>query len=564
MMPKRSGFFLLLLAGCLAASASASDNTRASPEPCERFDWSLDALDKLKQNQFPSDFYQRWAGKTLRHIRIETGQVFDPANPAENNWLYRSLDKLHIITKPQVIRAQLLIHEGEALDPDSVKESARLLRSRGYLASAYIVPEQVCGEFIDLRVVTRDAWSTEPDSSLSHSGGETKSGFGLSEDNLLGWGTSVSVGYEQMADRSAVNYTLSSPHVFNSRFAAQLAYADKTDGTDKIIEIAKPFYALSTRWAYGVSSQTISQTQAIRFDGAKRAEFGHDLERQDIFWGHGYDITPEYSARVLLGYSMEEDELRRLSTSLLPLPEDRTARYPWIGYRRIENHFGVFKNLRQIQRLEDVALGSDVYLQLGYGGQTFSNPRDTLFASAHFNDAISLNQQHLLEFASHLEARQGQEARQEDMYRLQTRLAYNYFVNEHRRWYLQARWDLGENLMPHEEFTLGGPNGLRGYPLDFQRGNQRYLISLEHRYFSDWHLLNLLRLGAVVFAETGKAWGGPYQTEQETLSNLGVGLRISSSKARIGSVVHLDIAMPTAARAGVEEYQWTISTRQQF
>jgi hypothetical protein len=48
------------------------------------------------------------------------------------------------------------------------------------------------------------------------------------------------------------------------------------------------------------------------------------------------------------------------------------------------------------------------------------------------------------------------------------------------------------------------------------------------------------------------------------LSNVGVGLRFSSSKVRIGNVIHIDIATPTTARDGVDKYQLTIGAQQRF
>ena len=73
----------------------------AQAADCKYFDWSVDDLAKFKQSQFPNDFYQPFAGKTIRRVRIETGPVFDRNNPKENNWLYRSPDALHINTNPR-------------------------------------------------------------------------------------------------------------------------------------------------------------------------------------------------------------------------------------------------------------------------------------------------------------------------------------------------------------------------------------------------------------------------------------------------------------------------------
>ncbi|MEY4589637.1 MAG: hypothetical protein RL497_1713, partial [Pseudomonadota bacterium] len=342
-------FALLALTGFLFSNTALSSD--APIVECQTFQWSLDDMAKFKQNQFPADFYRPFVGKKIRTLRIETGQVFDKNNPKENNWLYRSLDALHINTRPNVIAQQLLFREGELLDENKVRESARILRTRGYLASAFIMPETLCGQEIDLVVITRDTWSTEPDTSISRSGGESKSGFGFSEGNLLGYGNELAIGYEKVGERTAINYDFSSPHIFNSHYYAHLAYADKSDGIDKIVELSKPFYSLQTRYGYGFSSENITEAEIVRFGGLQRTSYIHSRERHEIYAGKAVSITPKSTTRLLAGYSMDEDEYSATFATKTPLPNYEINRYPWLAVRKIENHFGAFKNLQQIQRV---------------------------------------------------------------------------------------------------------------------------------------------------------------------------------------------------------------------
>lgn len=561
-LPMRHTCFVMLFSCALGLGAIAGRALAQVPSDCQTLNWSVDDLAKFKQNQFPSDFYQPYAGKTIRHLRIAPGPVFDAANPKENNWLYRSLDALHINTKPQVIEKQLLFRQGEALDANKVLESARILRSRGYLASAYILPEQVCGDQVDLVVLTRDVWSTEPDTSISRNGGQNKSGFGLSEGNLLGYGNELAVGYEKVGERSAVNYDFTSPHIFNSHYYAHLSYADKSDGIDKVVDLAKPFYSLQTPYGYGINTQTITQAEILRYGDVKRSEYLHSRERYELFAGRALSITDEATVRLLGGYAMEEDEYDATALTRTPLPAYEMNRYPWLALRRIENRFAAFKNLQQIQRVEDLLLGSDLYVRLGYASESLHNDQDALLLKAQYADVVLSDEHNLLQTKTNFSLLDY--AGQAERMALNQRLTYNHFLTDRSRWYLDAQWDIGKRLLPHDEFTLGGFDGLRGYPFEFQRGQQRYLLTTEYRYFSDWHIFNLLRVGGVVFAETGKAWDSQLQTGQETLSDVGLGLRISSSKARIGSVVHIDIAMPTASRQGIDDYQVVVSTQQTF
>ena len=52
-------------------------------------------------------------GLPIGTITIERQNIFDTSKDAENNWLYRLVNRLHIVTRETVIAKQLLFDEGE-------------------------------------------------------------------------------------------------------------------------------------------------------------------------------------------------------------------------------------------------------------------------------------------------------------------------------------------------------------------------------------------------------------------------------------------------------------------
>jgi hypothetical protein len=75
--------------------------------------------------------------------------------------------------------------------------------------------------------------------------------------------------------------------------------------------------------------------------------------------------------------------------------------------------------------------------------------------------------------------------------------------------YASIAGDVVHALDPDQQITLGGDNGLRGYPLRYQTGDARLLLTVEQRVFTDWYPLRLTRVGAAAFYDVGRAWGGP-------------------------------------------------------
>jgi hypothetical protein len=249
---------------------------------------------------------------------------------------------------------------------------------------------------------------------------------------------------------------------------------------------------------------------------------------------------------------------------LQAIPTYRKAIYPWIEFQYLENNFGVYKNINQMQRPEDIALGNNLVFRLGYGGRTFDNPDDVLRYIAIYQYTADVSDKHILETSISLDGRNHTKDGYMDSSVLGVTGAYHYFLSDKSRWYLGLQYHIGQELAQYEELTLGDITGMRGYPADFQRGNERYMFTIERRYFTDWHVFNLSRVGAVVFFDTGKAWGVEQYGKSLLLSNVGFGLRLSPTKVRVGNVVHIDFAVPTGTKKGIDEYQLTIGAYQKF
>jgi hemolysin activation/secretion protein len=183
---------------------------------------------------------------------------------------------------------------------------------------------------------------------------------------------------------------------------------------------------------------------------------------------------------------------------------------------------------------------------------------------ANYTHIIDFSEKHIFEYQAYVNGRQYFHLNNLNSVIIGNTISYNYFQDDKNRWYSRIAYDAGQDLAQYQELTAGDLTGLRGYPTDYLRGKKRYVFSLERRYFSDVHLFNLMRIGGVVFLDVGKAWGLPDQTYAPVLSNLGIGLRFSSSKIRVGNVVHINVATPTSAKEGISRYQVMIGAEQKF
>ncbi|MET0356868.1 MAG: BamA/TamA family outer membrane protein [Cellvibrio sp.] len=545
------------------ASATQTPLAVATPD-CTSFNVDPHDIARDKTSRLENSAFETLDGKTIRNIRFDQIDVFNENDPDENNRIYRFLNKLHVTTREKVIASQLLFKTGDKVNHKTLEETARNLRTRKYLSNAHVIPERVCGDDVDVVVITQDSWALEPQVSYSHKSDSNETGFAISDGNVLGTGSSFKVGYEENALRNLVSYDFSNPYFLNKPISLRALYQDTSDGSNVLFTLERPFYSLDTPRGMGLQYSDLSQVEEIRSRDEVVNSYRHRVIDNELYYGIATDINPNFTQRWVVGVTHEEDSFFVNEDTLQPIPMRDKAVYPWIEYQYLQNQYGVFKNLNQIQRPEDVTTGHTVKARIGFAGTAFGNPDDVLRYKITYGNIIDKSDIHILEVEAELDGRQHLGIDSLDPNVLKSSVAYHYLMNEKHRWYVRAELGVGEHLPQHKELTVGDITGLRGYPTDYLRGNKRYVVSIERRYFSDVHIFNLMRVGGVIFVDAGKAWGLRHEPDNPVLSNVGIGLRLSSTKIRIGNIVHVDVAVPTAAKQGLSKYQLTIGAFQKF
>jgi hemolysin activation/secretion protein len=142
------------------------------------------------------------------------------------------------------------------------------------------------------------------------------------------------------------------------------------------------------------------------------------------------------------------------------------------------------------------------------------------------------------------------------------------YVRESKRWLLFSTLsgNMGVNLDQDHELVLGGENGLRGYPRNYQAGDRSALFTLEERYFSSLYLFRLVRVGGAVFYDMGRAWGGNFVNAQDAgiLRDAGFGLRLGITRSGLGNIIHIDLAFPLDGDPTISRVQYLVTTKQSF
>lgn len=148
-----------------------------------------DRTAEAKRAQQEMDSLLPFIGKTIGQITIIRNPVFDSSTKL---WTERKGNSIHRITQERQIRKDLFIKPGDPFDPLLLSKNRQLLRSRSYLSSVDIQAVQSTDDpsKVDLIITTKDRWSISVDLNATGSGNTF---FELYDDNILGWGSKLSV-----------------------------------------------------------------------------------------------------------------------------------------------------------------------------------------------------------------------------------------------------------------------------------------------------------------------------------------------------------------------------------
>jgi hemolysin activation/secretion protein len=230
----------------------------------------------------------------------------------------------------------------------------------------------------------------------------------------------------------------------------------------------------------------------------------------------------------------------------------------------VEDAFERAKNRDQIERTEDFYLGTRFIGSLGYSSTRFGADGNAAVFSGRFDTSFQSNDLLTLLVDSAADGRiEGGSARDTIL-----NASGHLYVHLSNRWLLFSMLSgtMGMNLDQDHELVLGGENGLRGYPRDYQAGDRRALFTVEGRYFSPLYLFRLVRFGGAVFYDMGRAWGEDYVNSPDPgiLRDVGFGLRVTITRSGLGNVIHLDVAFPLDGDPTISRVQYLVTTKQSF
>jgi outer membrane protein assembly factor BamA len=538
------------------------------------FSVNVAAAQELDETPLPTFAELEAAGAVIGEIRIDNEDIFDLTDPRENNSLYRLANWLHISTRPQVIRKQLLFASGQPVSARLIDETERNLRGNSYFYDVVIQPADVHDGVVDIEVKTRDTWTLVPTANLSRSGGVNRGGLGFRDSNLAGTGLKFSIGRKASSDNtgntspSSLDLQLSQANAFDGHTAVSYTLSRFADGRNDALSVMRPFYALDTRWSAGIAGTRDDRTIFSFVDANTAVPIYRRRENTaSVFGGWSQGLVGRWAQRYSLGLSWQSDSYSPAAESApdTPIPADRTLVAPFVRYEAVEDDFRKVVNRDLIERTEIFGMGLHPVLQFGRALPQLGSTQYASLYSGSVSDGFDVGANGALLAST---AFSGEYADQHNDRQVgNATLKYYLAQTSTSVFFASLAVDRLRFKDGSQQLLLGGDNGLRGYPAHYQSGDRRVLFTAEQRFYTDWFPYRLFRVGAAVFYDAGRAWNGALDetpANQRWLSDVGFGIRILSARSSSGTTLHLDFAFPLQRADGVRSYQFSFMSKTGF
>lgn len=122
---------------------------------------SADDAYAIKENVVSKDYFTTFAGKVITKINIVNVNIFSRTEDDDLSWTEQALESLHVKTRYDVIAKNLLFKVGQTVNPYTFATNEQLLRSKSYLATAFIIiiNDKKHPDGVIVNVFTRDNWT---------------------------------------------------------------------------------------------------------------------------------------------------------------------------------------------------------------------------------------------------------------------------------------------------------------------------------------------------------------------------------------------------------------------
>jgi hypothetical protein len=468
-----------------------------------------------------------YSGLKIRKVEIRRLNVFgsnintpDYYGPNKTEKL---LNKTHMNTNENIIRKNLLFHEGDTISPLNLSDNERFLRELPYINDARILVIPVSDDEADIIVVTKDIYSLGANVSF---GGFEKGSLSLFEKNIFGMGHEfgIEIPYDSKFTDSpgfGVNYQIN--NISKTFVNLGMYYEDGLGKKTYGFNLSRKLISASTKYAgnisiremftsddldslpvpapvkYNLQDYWLLRSFLLDAKSVKRLILGARYTNNNVF-SHPYILPESYhnlqQYKMFLG-SVSYSVQKYYKASLV------------YGYGRTEDiPYGALLNITLGKEINEFKERHYMATSISVGGSV--KGLGYFYSSAGFGTFVNDGQteQGILSFRTNFISN----------------LAY---IGKSRiRNFVNIDYTRGFDRYSDEYLVYNRENGFSGFRNDSIGDSQRLSLSLESVLFSPVNFYGF-RFAVFGFADAGFLFGtNEFVGSGDFLSAIGLGIRI--------------------------------------
>jgi outer membrane protein assembly factor BamA len=496
----------------------------------------------------------------VRNIEFERQPIFSQADRERFTWLPLAwVDRMHVDTRVSVIREELLFTEGTLVDQEQLDESARKLRETGFFSDVDIFAVAVASDSVDVRIVTRELWTTAIDASYEKFEDELLWSLRFRERNFLGSARSFEFGRTKDLDRSSWIVGLGDRQLFGGKWRGNVVRAKADDGDAFAWSLSRPFFELTDR--YQLRSSYFQGGSAPRYYLSRDRYIRPHLDYTEftVVGQRRAFVGPTSVWRFGLGFSLRHQRFASFRTLEVRDPsgptgetaslgadpaENRRWHTPLVSIERQTRDYAQTRFLFEMGRVEDIPLGWDFEVQLGWTTRVLNSSE----TGAYFQVRQDYFLHHGGGSFDRVQINGGGLVRAGEASNTSMRLQLSTYrpLGESTLAAASVLGAMGDGLDRHRAFNLGLASGLRAARFRELTGDRLLRGNAELRWVHRPGLWSFLTPGLAAFGDFGTAW---FESERDLSSSdirgaIGAGLRLGFSRAANEVPIRVDLAWP--------------------
>lgn len=463
---------------------------------------------------------------------IHRRQVFDGRHA---DWFGRLVNNFHMQTREDIIRNELLFKEGDVYDPDLLEETERNLRALGFIGDVAVVPDTLRHHLVNVSVYTHDRWTLGLKWTYKQEGGVQNLAFALNDDNFMGSGQGLTLGYNYRSDRNNPNgaeIDFVERRLFGTRFGLRAQYVNSEDARLQSLMLQRDYFREEATWAGGIYGDFGQQRFRQFQNGTLVLEDNVKRENQNGWVSvSAGDRRTKYRAGIAY--------IRARQTSIF-VPPTYFDRLDLLNLSASISQRVFYKGrfIENFGRVEDVPLGYNFNLIVGRDFHFVNGMVPDLFLRFDGEYSLGVKQTYYLNLhASALGFRSGSQFKDATV---EQGLTGHWRATQRTTLAARVKVIKALNWSAGRQLILGSPTGLPGYGAHTLSGQHTLLVNLEYRIFTPFSFW-IFNFGGAFFVASGTAWNGDQSLSGQRMhSTAGFGFRIENTAQQGSGIVRVD------------------------